>query len=102
MDKEVVDVFEMERKLGKEPRPVLVKFESQTSNNLILENASKLKNSEVFKKVIFSQDLSKQDREECNKKWLQNERSSIQRVGNTNEGQPGSFHAIVHRRNEAQ
>ena len=43
----------MERKVGKEPRPVLVKFESQTSNNLLLENASKLKKSEVFKRVVL-------------------------------------------------
>lgn len=45
MDKEVVDIFRMERRLDKEERPttVLIKFISQNSKNHILENTSKLK-----------------------------------------------------------
>ena len=45
--------------MDKEPRPVSLEFESQTSNSVILEDASKLKNSKEFKRVVLSQYLSK-------------------------------------------
>ena len=93
MDEEAVDMFRMERKVNKQPRtrPILVQFESQTSKNVILEEASKLKNNEVFKRIILIK-IYQRRTEECKKLLLQNKKGSIQRVGqqvdNTNEGQP--------------
>ena len=37
------------------------------TKNLIPDNSNKLRESEQFRKVILNQDLSKEDREECEK-----------------------------------
>lgn len=80
------------------PRLVFTSFESQTSKNLTLENASKLKtNIESFKRVILSQDLAKEDRKEMMKLFLQKQKE-INAKGEADKWtvpigeQPGSFH----------
>lgn len=102
MDEKIVDIFRMGRRLDNESRPrlVLIKFESQTSKNPILENSSKLKDSEAFKSVILIQDLRKELRE-VNEKFT-SKAKGYQCKGWTLqiEGQPGTFHAIIHRRRD--
>ena len=54
---------------------------------MILDNSSRrFKDSESFRKVILSLDMSKEDWEDC-KKWVIRIR-----------GQPGAFHAFAYRR----
>ena len=78
MDKEAVDMFRMGRKVNKNQDQFLLNLKVSLQKNTILANASELKNSEVFKRVILSQDLSKEDRQECKKCCFQNKRSSLQ------------------------
>ena len=47
------------------PRPLLIKFESLETKNMVLDNSSRLKDSASFNKVILSLDLAKEDREDC-------------------------------------
>ena len=49
------------------PRPLLIKFESLETKNMVLDNSSRLKDSESFNKIIISLDLSKEDMEDCKK-----------------------------------
>ena len=49
------------------PRLLFIKFESLLTKNMILDNSSRLKDSERFSKFILSLDLSKEDREDCKK-----------------------------------
>lgn len=104
-------IFRIGRKLDKEERqsPVLLKFKRQTSKNLILENASKLKDSEVFRKVILSQALEKENGEKMKKLFLQKQKkinakggASGQYQSENDQGLSGSFHAKVLRRREGQ
>ena len=85
------------------PRPILVKFENQVQRNLVLQNCYKLKKSELFKRVILCQDLSKEDREEC-KRLLTNKKREIDSKDDASKwifrvrGQPGNFHVVTYRR----
>ena len=71
------------------PRPLLIKFESLETKNMVLDNSSRLKDSESFDKVILSLDLSKKD-----KKLLAGSKKWVVRI----RGQPGAFHANSYRR----
>ena len=67
MDKEIIEIFRIGKKYenASKPRPVLVKFDNQTTKNMVLDNSRRLKDSEIFSKVILSLHLSKEDREDC-------------------------------------
>ena len=60
-------MFRIDKKVEKslKPRPLLIKFESLQTKTMVLDNSSRLKDSESFNKVIQSLDLSKEDREDC-------------------------------------
>ena len=62
-------MFKIDKKVeySSKPRPILVKFENLVTRNLNLDNSNKLRESDQFRKVILSEDLSKEDREECKK-----------------------------------
>ena len=61
------DLFQM----GKKPIevqiiwPILVKFESYSIKNLIMENSFKLKKSAMFKNVMLNHGMFKEERVEC-------------------------------------
>jgi len=48
------------------PRPVLIQFRDRVLKNMIMESLYKLRDAEdVFKRVIFAHDLTKEKRQEC-------------------------------------
>ena len=69
IEKEILEMFRIDKKLKNlqnqnlKPKPLLIKFESLETKNMVLDNSSRLKDSESFNKVILSLDLSKEDRE---------------------------------------
>ena len=85
------------------PRPLLIKFESLETKNMVLDNSSRLKDSESINKVILSLDLSKEDREDC-KKLLADKLKEVNEKGGSKKwvvrirGQRGAFHAVAYRR----
>ena len=74
-----------------------------TANDSVLDKNSRLKDSEIFSKVILSLDLSKKDREDC-EKLLADKLVEVGQMGGSNEGaiwiggQPGAFHVVAYRR----
>ena len=84
-------------------KKLLMIFESLETNNPVLDNSSRLKDSESFNKVILSFDLSKEDRKDC-KKLLADKLKEVNEKGGRKKrvvrirGQPGAFHAIACRR----
>ena len=96
-----MEMFRISKKVegSSKPRPLLIKFESLVSKDNVLDNSSRLKDSESFSNVILSLDLSKEDREECKKlqeiKRGQPEgRKWVIRI----RGHPDAYHAIANRR----
>ena len=63
---------------------------------MVLDNSSRLKDSESFNKVILSLDLSKEDREDC-KKLLADKLKEVNQKGGSKKwvvrirGQPGGL-----------
>ena len=84
-------------------RPLLIKSESLETKNMVLDNSSRLKDSESFNKIILSLDLSKEDREDY-KKLLADKLKEVNEKGESKKwvvrirGQPGAFCAIAYRR----
>ena len=106
IEKEIFEMFRIGKKVeeSSKPRPLLIKFESLETKNMVLDNSSRLKDSESFNKVILSLDLSKEDREDC-KKLLADKLKEVNKKGGSKKwvlrirGQRGrAFHAIVYRR----
>ena len=85
------------------PRPLLIKFESLETKNMVLDNSRRLKDSESFNKVTLSLDMSKEDKEDC-KKLLADKLKEVNEKGGSKKwvvrirGQPGAFHDIACRR----
>ena len=84
-------------------RPLLIKFGSLETKNMVLDNSSRLKDRESFNKVILSLDLSKEDREDCTKLFADklkevNEKGGSKKLVVRIRGQKGAFHDIAHRR----
>ena len=51
---------------ARSPRPVLIQFGDRVLKNMIMESLYKLQDAEdVFKRVIFGHDLTKEERQEC-------------------------------------
>lgn len=84
-------------------RPLMVKFYSYTTKNMILESCYKLKKMQKFKSLIVSHDLSKEDREQCRmliKKAKQEKEKSgeVEKFIYKVRGDPGSFYVVTVRR----
>ena len=104
IEKEISEMFRIGKKgESPKPRPLLIKFESLETKNMVLDNSNRLKDSESFNKVILSLDLSKEDRED-RKKLLADKLKEVNEKGGSKKwivrirGQPGAFHAIAYRR----
>ena len=56
IEKEIQEMFRIGKKVeeSSKPRPLLIKFESLETKNMVLGNSSGLKDSERFNKVILS------------------------------------------------
>ena len=69
IEKEILEMFRIGTKVEESSKPklLMIKFESLETKNMVLDNSSRLKDSESFNKVILSFDLSKEDREDCKK-----------------------------------
>jgi len=51
---------------ARSPRPVLIQFRDRVLKNMIMESLYKLRDTEdVFNRVIFAHDLTKEERQEC-------------------------------------
>ena len=63
--KEILEMFRICKKVEEcsKPRPLLIKFESLETKDMVSDNSSRLKDSENFNKFIISLDLSMEDRE---------------------------------------
>ena len=89
------------------PRPMLIKFESLETKNMVLDNSSRLKDSESFNKVILSLDSSKEDKEDC-KKLLADKSKEVNKKRGSKKwvvrirGQPGAIHAIAYRKRSVE
>ena len=104
IEKEISEMFRIGKKgESPKPRPLLIKFESLETKNMVLDNSRRLKDSESFNKVILNLDLSKEDREDC-KKLLADKLKEVNEKGGSKKwvvrirGQPGAFHAVAYRR----
>ena len=105
IEKEIQEMFRIGKKVEEslKPRPLLIKFESLETKNIVLDNSRRLKDGESFNKVTLSLDLSKEDKEDCKKlladklKEVNEKEGSKKRVVRI-RGQPGAFHAIAYRR----
>ncbi|ESO11833.1 hypothetical protein HELRODRAFT_166893 [Helobdella robusta] len=84
--KEISDWFRLGKKpeINQRPRPVVIKFCDFAVKNLVLENCSKLKGNVEYKKVILSNDLVKEDRNEC-KKLIEEKKKSLAATEDTNK-----------------
>ena len=104
IENEILEMFRIGKKgESSKPRPLLIKFESLETKNMVLDNSSRLKDSESFNKVILSLNLSKEDRED-RKKLLADKLKEVNKKGGSKKsvvrirGQPGAFHDIAYRR----
>ena len=70
VEKEILEMFRIDKKVedSSKPRPLLIKLENLMIQSLMLDN-SKLRESEI-KESNPSQDLSKEDRDEGKKLFL--------------------------------
>ena len=94
-------MFRIDKKVEdySKPMPLLIKFESLETKNVVLDNSRRLKDSESFSKVILSPDLSKEDREDCKKLLADKLKEVNQKVGSKKwfvriRGQSGAFHWV--------
>ena len=103
--RDVSSMARMGRKIEdqKKCRPLIVKFYSYTTKNMILENCFKLKRLQKFKSLIISHDLSREDREQC-RLLIKKAKEEKEKTGETDKyiykvrGEPGSFHVVLVRR----
>lgn len=105
IEKEILEMYRIGKKVedASKPRPVLIKFDNLLTKSMVLDNSNKLKDSEVFNKVILSHDLSKEDRE-IYKKLFEDKLKEINLKGGSKKwvvrirGEPGAFHTVAYRR----
>ena len=101
LDTEIMEFFRMGKRTdnAQRARPVLIKFDNQSTKNLVLENSFSLRKSESYKMIILKQDLSIEDREQC-RKLLDDKKKEIGLKDDINKwvfrirGRPGSFHVL--------
>ena len=100
--KDVSSMARMGRKIEdpKKCRPLIVKFYSYTTKNMILENCFKLKKLQKFKSLVISHDLSNEDREHCRLliKKVKDSKDDASKWVFRIRGQPGNFHVVTYRR----
>ena len=65
--KELVRILRLGRRVEGECRPILIEFKNHIFKNLVMENVTKLKNSDAFRNLSLMHDMTKIEREECRK-----------------------------------
>ena len=101
LEKEIVEVYRLGRRDDShKTRPVLIKFENHSIKNLVMENAPRLRRSESTRNVILSNDLSREDRQEC-RRLLQERKDEIGKKDDISKwifrikGKVGEFHVVA-------
>ena len=103
IEKEILETFRICQKVeeSSNPRPLLIKFESLETKNMVLDNSRRLKDSESFNKVTLSLDVAKEDMEDC-KNLLADKLKEVNKKGGSKKwvvrmrgGRPGALHGIT-------
>lgn len=68
----IKNITRLGRKIEEKPRPIRLIYESESAKNQLMTNLSKLKGAEdKYKKLSFSHDLTKKERQMSKDKWIE-------------------------------